>query len=125
VCQLRQQLPAPAHAKPAYIDVFMQHGGGESISVTASFWVDADRMATLEAAARTLARIAHDLDLPLPADVLERVKKGDDSSWDELENLRFDFSETTRETELRTQPDLKPSDVPLVTFRVSVKPADN
>jgi hypothetical protein len=125
VCQLVQDLPSTAGAKPSNVGVFMQHGGGESLSISASFWTAADRTATLDAAARTLARVARDLDLKLPSNFLERVRQGDDSSWDTLDNLRFDISKTTRESELMTQPDLKPNDVPLLTFEISIKPDDD
>jgi hypothetical protein len=124
VCQLRQDLPSAAGAKPASVDVFMQHGGDESLTVSASVWTAADRTATLDAAARALARVARDLNLKLPSNFLERVRQGDDSSWDTLENLRFDISKTTRETAW-IPPDQKASDVPLVEFKISIKPDDD
>jgi hypothetical protein len=122
ICHLRQDLPPGTGAKPDRVEVFMQHGGGQSLEVNASVWVAANRTATLDAAARTLARVARDLNLQLPPDMLERVRQGDDSWSDTIEDLHFDISKTTREEELRTQPDLKASDVPLVVFSVSIGP---
>lgn len=124
VCQLRQALPSTSGARPAHVDVFIQHGGGESLAVSATVWTDADRTATLDAAARAVARVARGLNLKLPSNFLDRVRQGDDSSWDTLESLRFDISKSTRETAW-IPPDQKASDVPLVEFKISIKPDDD
>jgi hypothetical protein len=125
VCQLRQDLPSAAGARSGHVDIHMQHGGGDNLSVSASVWTAANRTATLDTAARTLARVARDLNLKLPPEMLERVRQGDDSWWEVVEDLRFNISKTTREGELLTQPDLKPNDVPLVTFEISIKPDED
>jgi hypothetical protein len=125
VCQLRQDLPSAAGVRSGHVDIHMQHGGGDNLSVSASVWTAANRTATLDAAARTLARVARDLNLKLPPELLERVRQGDDSWWEVIEDLRFNISKTTREEELLTQPDLKPNDVPLVTFEISIKPDED
>jgi hypothetical protein len=125
VCTLRQDRPSAAGVKPASVDVFMQHGGGDSLSFSASVWTAADQTATLDAAARALARVARDLNLKMPSNFLDRVRQGDDSSWDTLEDLRFEITKSTRESELMGQPDVKASDVPLVTFEISIKPDED
>jgi hypothetical protein len=125
ICDLRQDLPTGAGAKRDQVEVFMQHGGGRSLIVNASVWAAANRTSTLDAAARTLARVARDISLKLPTDMLERVRQGDDSWSDTIEDLRFDISKTTREQELVSLPDLKPSDVPLVVFKVSIGPDED
>lgn len=121
VCLLRQHLPARAGEKPAHIDVFMQHGGGDNLTIIADVWAAADRAATLAAVASTLGRVARELEIALPADMIEGIKSGERWS-DEAEDLSFDIWKTSRESELIAQPDLKPGDVPLVAFKVSVEP---
>lgn len=121
VCRLRQHLPARTGDKPAHIDVFMQHGGGDNLTVIADVWAAADQAATLAAVASTLGRVARELAIALPGDMLEAVKSGERWS-DEVDDLSFDLSPTTRASELIGRPDMKPADVPLVTFKVSVEP---
>lgn len=122
VCRVRQAQPARAGAKPSLIDVFLQHGGGDNLTVVAEIWAAADQAATLAAAATTMGRAARELGIALPADLLANLTAGE--TWeDEAGGLRFDISKSTREGEMLISPDLKPSDVPLVVFEVTVEPA--
>ncbi len=122
VCRLRQLMPAQAGGKPARVDVFMQQGGGDNLTVIAEVWTAADQAPTLVAAASMLGRAARELEIALPGDMLENVMRGE--PWEDVvAGLRFDIRKTTRESELVGRPDAKPGDVPLVEFKVSVEPA--
>jgi hypothetical protein len=123
LCKLRLPLPARGRGKPSRLELFMQHRGGETLSLKAEVWEAADRAATLDAAATWVTRLLRDLQLPLPADLPVAIRTAD--PWqDDPANLQFEVSVSKRESAIG-QPDLKPEDVPLLEVTISVKPAES
>ena len=122
LCRVSRALPGGGTPAPS-LEVFMQYRGGHNASLTASYWRDADRATTLSAAADVAARLARDLGLELPPPAAAAIRAADEYE-DTLGGIVTRVSRTTRQSELVSQPDLKPETVPLLAVTVSFSPAD-
>ena len=118
-CHLRRTLPGAG--KGATVTALMQLRGGNGLSLRAELWSEAQRTATLDAAAQDIARLARDLNITLPGGLAQAVRTAE-AFQDEDGNLTFRIRIDTREEELRIQPDLKPQDVPLLAVEIEVEP---
>jgi hypothetical protein len=123
LCRVKRALPMQGRGTPTELEVFMQHRGGDNVSVSARIWRDADRQAALEGAAELFTRLVRDLGMTAPAGFAAAIRQGQEPDEEE-DGLRFSVSKRTREMERNSQPDLKPEDVPLLTVDVSIEPVD-
>lgn len=123
LCRVTRVLSTPGRGTPSALEVFMQHRGGDNVTVSARIWRDADREAALAAAAELFTRLARDLRVAVPALLVPAIRRGE--SFDEdHDGVTFAVTATTRAMERVSQPDLKPEDVPLLNVNVSVTPVD-
>lgn len=123
LCRVKRTVPAEGRGRAAELEVFMQHRGGHNATITARVWRDTDREATLQSAADLFARMLQELRISAPGGLSRAIRTGDPFA-DEQDGLSFRISTTTRDEEIRTQPDLKPEDVPRLAVVVSVEPID-
>jgi hypothetical protein len=135
LCRVTRTLDGEAGRRtPASLTVFMQHRGGDALSVTGRFYEEAGRQRTLDAVAAWSARLAILLDVDLPADVPASIRRGEERHGGVSTGscpgcpparpvLTYEVAHTTRQSELVSQPDLKPEDVPLATVTLTVQRA--
>jgi hypothetical protein len=123
LCRVKRALPMHGRGIPTELEVFMQHRGGDNVSVSARIWRDADRQAALEAAVELFSRLVRDLGVTAPAGFAAAIRQGEDVEEDQ-DGLTFSVAATTRAMERRSQPDLEPEDVPWLKVDISVAPVE-
>ena len=124
LCRVARALPVTGAGRPAQLNVFLQHRGGDALNVTVGFFDDCDRRAALDAGAAIVTRLTRELQLPAPAGLDTAIRAGD--AWqDDIDGLRIRVSTTTRAAELVMSPDLKSESVPLLSVDISFGAAED
>jgi hypothetical protein len=124
LCRVARTLASARRHQPAHVEVFLQHRGGDALTITVRFFDERDRRAALDAGAAIGARLVRELALPAPAGFDTAVRAGD--AWsDDAGGLRFRISRTSRQEELVSQPDLTPDAVPLLAVQISIGAAED